>query len=187
MVLQRAALGYGRRGWPVVAGACLLGDRFTCGLGCRTVSCHPAHEDWEINATADLATIATTWRRKPFSVLLSTGEAFDALDVPAYIGVLNGDRVRGPVALTPTGRWMFLVRPGGCLEPELASHHGVVLHGAGSWIPAPPMRTPAGRVRWAIAPHQTDWRLPDADDLQETLVAELPWLASRPSRTRRAA
>ena len=172
--LRRAALGYAGRGWPVVPGACFTGTRFTCGLGCQTFSCHPADEAWEEHATCDPGTLSEAWRRRPYSVLLATGEAFDVLEVPAYMGADAARMARAPVAVTPLGRWMFLVRPGGSLHPELRSQHDVILHGGGSWIPAPPVRTQHGRVRWVVAPHETDWRLPDSGSVQAVLVAGLP-------------
>ena len=168
--LRRAASRYAAHGWPVIPGACLAGMRFTCGLGCQTVSVHPAMEPWEAHATTDVALVAAIWRRRPYSVLLATGVAFDVLDVPAYIGAGAARAVRGPVAVTPTGRWMFLVRAGAQLRPELALHHDVVLHGRHSWIPAPPVRTPLGRVRWSVAPQETDWRLPEPARVQEALL-----------------
>lgn len=180
LTMRRAAMIYGERGWPVVAGACLLGDRFTCGLGCRTVSCHPIADGWEDHATTDTAAIAGTWEAKPYSVLLATGSAFDVLDMPAYMGALASEGVPGPVATTPGGRWMFLVRPGGRLLPELAGQYNVVLHAGGSWIPAPPVPTPHGRVRWEVAPHETDWRIPHLEQVQVALLATLPWLGTVP-------
>jgi len=176
--LRRAALSYAGRGWPVVPGACFTGTRFTCGLGCQTFSCHPAISDWEEHAMCDAGLVADVWTRRPYSVLLATGMAFDVLEVPAYMGVDTARAVHGPVAVTPLGRWMFLVRPGGSLHPELGpvfgGHHDVILHGGGSWIPAPPVRTQHGRVRWVVAPHETDWNLPDPGRVQATLVAALP-------------
>ncbi len=58
------------------------------------------------------AAIVAQWHSSPHSVLLATGEVFDVVDVPAHIGTAAGDRIRGPVAVTPFGRWMFLVRAG---------------------------------------------------------------------------
>jgi hypothetical protein len=84
-----------------------------------------------------------------------------------------GPGVRGPVLVTPTGRWMFLVRPGDPLRPELEHCFHVVRHGPGSWVPAPPTRLPEGPVRWAVAPEQARWQLPDSYLVQNTLVAEL--------------
>jgi hypothetical protein len=186
--LRRTALRYADHDWPVVPGACLTGTRFICGrAGCPTTSCHPALEFWEREATVDLARVAAWWRSRPFSVLLATGHTFDVLEVPAHLGlrVLGAARllagvvgpgrgqVRGPVAVTPTGRWMLLVAPGDPLRPELDECLDVVRHGLGSWIPAPPTRMPEGPVRWAVAPEEVQWRLPDSYAVQAMLVDAL--------------
>jgi Bifunctional DNA primase/polymerase, N-terminal len=174
--LRHAALTYARHGWQVLAGSRLCGDRFSCGPGCRTVACHPIEQRWDEAATSDRTAITEKWRRSPHSVLLATGEAFDVVEVPATIGALAEDKTQGPVVVSPAGMWMFLVRPGQPLHADLARLHDVVLHGPGSWIPAPPMRTPSGPVRWAVPPNETGWRLPDAGTVQTALVATLPWL-----------
>src|SRR5688500_17838620 len=175
--LRHAALRYAEHGWDVTPGAHLAGDRFACARpGCPTIGCHPALERWEEAATCDTTRVAEWWRRAPHAVLLPTGRAFDVLEVPAHLGlrVLGAARlhasvlgpgrgqVRGPVAVTPTGRWMFLVRPGDPLRPELDHCFHVVRHGPGSWIPAPPTRLPEGAVRWAVAPHPARWPPPDS-------------------------
>ncbi len=181
--LRRVAVRYALHGWEVTPGACLARSRFVCGrAGCPTVGCHPALEDWERAASADPARVATWWHARPHGVLLPTGRAFDVLEVPADLGrqVLAavqdhpaGPAVRGPVLATPTGRWMFLVRPGDPLRPELDHCFHVVRHGPGSWIPAPPTRLPEGTVRWVVAPEQARWQLPDSYLLQNTLIGEL--------------
>ncbi|MFG1955485.1 bifunctional DNA primase/polymerase [Micromonospora sp. NPDC048830] len=181
--LRRVAVRYAVHGWEVTPGACLARSRFVCGrAGCPTVGCHPALEDWEHVASADPARVATWWRSRPHGVLLPTGRAFDVLEVSAHLGrqALDtvgthpaGDGVRGPVVVTPTGRWMFLVRPGDPLRPELEHCFHVVRHGVGSWIPAPPTRLPEGAVRWAVAPEQARWRLPDSYLVQNALIDAL--------------
>ncbi|MEU1749639.1 bifunctional DNA primase/polymerase [Micromonospora arida] len=181
--LRRVAIRYAVHGWEVTPGACLARSRFVCGrAGCPTVGCHPALENWELAASADPARVATWWRSRPHGVLLPTGRAFDVLEVPAHLGrhVLDavqihpaGTGVRGPVLVTPTGRWMFLVRPGDPLRPELEHCFHVVRHGPGSWIPAPPTRLPEGTVRWAVAPEQARWQLPDSYLVQNTLIGAL--------------
>lgn len=188
--LRRVALRYAGHGWEVTPGACLARHRFVCGrAGCPTTGCHPALEQWELSATTDPARVATWWRIRPHSILLATGRAFDVLEVPAYLGRYaldvarlryrppGTDPVRGPVAVTPAGRWMFLVRPGDPLRPELDRCLDVVLHGLGSWIPAPPTRLPEGTVRWAVSPEETRWRLPDSYQVQELLVDALAAVA----------
>jgi hypothetical protein len=89
----------------------------------------------------------------------------------------------GPVAVAPTGRWMFLVAPGESLRPELAAQLDVVLHGVGSWVPAPPTRTPAGPIRWRVSPAATNWQLPDAYAAQRLLLAHCARVLSRPAPT----
>jgi hypothetical protein len=68
---------------------------------------------------------------------------------------------------------MFLVTAGEALRPELAAQLDIVMHGTGSWIPAPPTRTPGGRIRWAVSPSATGWELPDSYAVQRALLAEL--------------
>lgn len=184
--LRRVALRYAEHRWPVVPGAYVAGHRFVCGRpACPTVGCHPALDGWEGAGTAGLARIAGWWQHRPYSVLLATGVAFDVLDVAAGLGsrALGAARLGalsvGPVAVTPTGRWMFLVRTGDPLRPELDGCLDVVHHGRGSWIPAPPNRTPQGRVRWAVSPEQVRWRLPGPYAVQELLVGALGSAARR--------
>ena len=178
--LRRVALRYAEHRWPVIPGAYVAGHRFLCGRpACPTVSCHPALDDWERVGTAEPGQVVGWWRHSPHSILFATGLAFDVLDLPAGLGERAMGAARlgalpaGPVAVTPTGRWMFLVRPGEPLHPDLDECVDVVHHGRGSWIPAPPTRTPHGRVRWAVTPEQVQWRLPGAYAVQEVLAYAL--------------
>lgn len=192
--LRRAALRYSAHGWDVTPGACLSGDRFHCHRpGCPTVGCHPALERWEEAATSDAGRIGDWWSALPHTVLLATGRAFDVLEVPAHLGlrvlglarlhghVLGPGRLPlgGPLAVTPTGRWMFLVKPGDRLRPELDGQLDVLHHGPGSWVPAPPTRLPEGRVRWAVTPDEVRWRLPDSYAVQALLVDAIAALVAR--------
>jgi hypothetical protein len=157
------------------------------------MSCHPALEHWAEAASHDPRTVATWWRDLPHTVLLATGRAFDVLEVPAYLGApLAGPpaagsagtpvSVRGPVAVSPTGRWMFLVLPGQPLRPELDERLDVVRHGRDSWVPAPPTRLLEGPVRWAVPPDRTGWRLPDPYRVQQALVEVIGQLDVVPAR-----
>jgi hypothetical protein len=177
-LLRRAALRYAAHGWAVTPGAYLTGHRFDCGRPeCDITGCHPALDSWAATAGDDPARIAAWWRRRPYTVLLATGGAFDALEVPASLGT-HGPTA-GPVAVTADGRWMFLVRPGTPLRPELEHRLDVIRHDAGSWIPAPPSRLPEGPVRWEIPPARVQWRLPSSDEVQERLAATVAG-SSRP-------
>lgn len=184
--LRRAALRYADAGWDVTPGACFVGSRFTCErLGCLTLGCHPALERWDADgASHDPLQVTAWWRTVPHTVLLPTGRAFDVLEVPGWVGLhalaaaralraIEGPgrgQVRGPVAVTPTGRWMFLVRPGDPLRPELDGEADMLLHNRGSWVPAPPTQLAEGPVRWLVAPEENHWRLPDSYAVQRLLV-----------------
>jgi hypothetical protein len=171
--LRRVAVRYAEHGWHVVPGAYLVGNRvgrhvkarrFDCGeIGCRTVACHPALGGWETMPRLPVQAVTEWWRVHPYTVLLASGHAFDVLEVPAVLGraALLGNgfvAARGPVAVTPGDRWMFFVRPGHGLLPELVQHQDVVLHGLGSWVPAPPSPQFGGRIRWESAPEEHNWR-----------------------------
>jgi hypothetical protein len=194
-LLRRQALRYAEHGWPVTPGAHLTGHRFVCGRpGCPIMMCHPALESWQDSATIDPRQINEWWRHQPHTVLLATGDRFDALEVPASLGlrVLGTTRLlgaaphnglsgaRGPVAVTAAGRWMFLVRPGTPLRPELANRLDIVRHGQGSWIPAAPSRLLEGAVRWAVPPERTQWRLSEAELVQSLLTDALGSVRTRP-------
>jgi hypothetical protein len=165
--LQRAAHLYAGHRWPVVPGARLRGDRFACDqLGCPTVTCHPALLDWQSTASLDPARIADWWQRADYGVLLATGHSFDVLEVAGPIGRKLAREARGPIAVAAPGRWMFLVRPGAEILPALADQPSVVLHHAGSWIPAPPTPLPTGAVRWLTRPAEYDWTPADPTAVQ---------------------
>ena len=172
--MRRAALRYADRGWPVIPGAMLVRDRYICGPLCLTVACHPAAERWETTASSDSSVLDGWWANAPFSVLLPTGRTFDAIEVPGNVGAaMLRERRLGPVASAPGGRWLFLIGPGHGLRPELASRLDIVLHGPGSWIAAPPTRTPDGRWRWQQHPAATGWVLPDPYRVQQCLLDQL--------------
>jgi hypothetical protein len=192
-VMRRAALRFTDHGWPVVPGAPLIGGRYACSPLCPTVACHPALEDWENRATVDQSDVDEWWSAAAFSVLLATGHSFDVIEVPGHLGSpATRHAALGPVAVAPSGRWMFFVQTGDTLRPELDERLDVVLHAAGSWVPAPPTRSPIGNVRWAVHPGVTGWRLPDPYAVQRVLVTDIssrgrtPTFATTSARLRRA-
>src|SRR3569833_213156 len=199
--LRHAAVRYAQRGWHVMPGAYHVGGglgrrpgrrRFDCGeAGCRTVACHPVIGEWEDMPRMPVAAVTEWWRPHPYTVLLATGHEFDVIDVPAALGraALLGDgftAARGPVAVTPAGRWLYFVRPGHGLLPDLAQLPAVLLHGLGSWVPAPPSRQLNGRVRWEIAPEQHDWT-PSEPYAVQRLMSEALFGVGGPARPIRTA
>jgi hypothetical protein len=174
LALRTAAYRYVTHRWRVIPGAPRRGDRCDCGVpGCLTTACHPAVADWQEAASDDPAQVAAWWNRIDHGVLLATGHSFDVLELVGPAGRQVAREIRGPVAVAPPQRWMFLVRPGGTLRSELAQHSCVVLHRAGSWIPAPPTRMPAGPVRWENQPARNGWRLPDPSEVQGAALRAL--------------
>jgi hypothetical protein len=158
-------------------------------------------QDWEKLTSSDLSDVKHWWAEAPFSILLLTGHTIDVIDIPAWLGNsairhLNHsipsvrtnahtgrERTRHratrtalppwPVAATPAGRWQIVVTPGLPLLSELTGRVDVSLHTLGSWIIAPPSRTPDGPVRWLVPPATTRWDVPDAGAVQEALVSAL--------------
>lgn len=168
MRLRHTAQTLAAHGWAVTPGAYFTGERMACDRPtCWATSCHPLLPDWE-NHTQP----GDWWQNKPHSVLLPTGRVFDAIDVPVLIGSA-AEGICGPVILTPTGRWVFLVRSGSALRAELAEQTDVVLHSAGSWVAAPPTVLPEGPMRWHLSPRQVDWYLPEAHEVQSALIHAL--------------
>lgn len=100
------------------------------------------------------------------ALLLVTGRALDVLEVPvacgrAICGALRDAGSVVPVAAKPTGSWWFPVTAGAELPFEPPP--GVVLHGAGDAVLAPPSQAPDGWVHWRVAPALCGYRLAPAD------------------------
>ena len=113
-------------------------------------------------ASLDPARIAGWWQRTNYGVLLATGHSFDVLEVAGPIGWRLAREARGPgrggaprTVDVPRARR----RARSCRRwPSTPS---VVLHRAGSWIPAPPTPLPTGTVRWLTRPAACDWEPAD--------------------------
>jgi hypothetical protein len=168
MRLHHAAQTFADHGWEVTPGGYFNGKRMACDRPtCWATSCHPLLPDWETSTS-----IGEWWQEKPHSVLLPTGRGFEAIEVPALVGSsVRG--ICGPVMITPNGHWIFLVRGGAPLLPELAECTDIVHHGAGSWVPAPPTLLPEGSVRWHLSPRQVGWMLPESREVQTALLSAL--------------
>lgn len=168
--LRRAAVRFADHGWPVTPGSYFNGERMACDRAtCWATSCHPVLPDWDRSPEIQ---IGQWWRERPHSVLLPTGLLFDVIEVPQLLGV----KVRGvaaPIAVLPGARWMYFVRSGLALRPELEHRFDIVRHAAGSWVPAPPTFLPDGPVRWQLSPSQVGWNLPDPAEVQQAMVSAL--------------
>ncbi|WP_411079866.1 bifunctional DNA primase/polymerase [Streptomyces sp. cmx-18-6] len=190
--LLDAAVRYAEeRHWDVFPGAWLEAvegrERCSCGeAACALPGAHADRPDWAGAATGSGAAARRMWTRQPrASVLLPTGRAFDALEVPESAGFLalarmeRMDLTLGPVTRTPDRRMFFFVLPGAAAKSsELvralgwnAEAIGLTGRGEGHYVAAPPTRFGGrGAVQWARRPTHANRWLPDVDELISPLA-----------------
>ena len=93
-----AARRYADLGWPVcqgaypprvLPGATAAARACSCDrIGCPAPGAHPVSPAWQLQATADPATVGQMWAAMPeANVILVTGRVFDVLDVPMAAGL----------------------------------------------------------------------------------------------------
>ncbi len=179
------------RCWDVFPGTWLeIADgRPCCSCGdarCEAPGAHPL-DDRRSGALEDgVAAVRRMWGRRPdAAVLLATGRAFDALDVPDTAGCLALARMErlglplGPVTCTPDGRMAFFVLPGTATKvPDRVRRLGwspgaldLAVRGEGDWVAAPPTRLGTrGSVQWARRPTPANRWLPDVEELLPPLA-----------------
>lgn len=186
--LVRTAVSAAVAGWPIVPGAWWSGAdrRFVCDLtGCGRTGPHPAvrppgagvpaygESPAKVDGLAEQAlrhpeAVAARWRRRPYAVLVPTGEACDVVDVPAEVGRKLATRLDARSNLGPViaagARWFLLTSPGG--PGHVATDGDVLVHGEGSWIMLPPSLGPGGEpATWLARPRGSGWTLPRRDDV----------------------
>lgn len=179
--LRAAALDYAAHGWPVIPGSFWQAGEWTGWADPPThdaVAPAPVTVGGVSDASRIAAEISAWWSGLPYSVLLATGTAVDAIEVPAAVGrrvrsVLQSMDVNAPIAVTPVGQWWFGMAAGEPLRPELASMAEVLLRSRGSWVVAPPCAYPEGEVQWRSTPEDCGWRLPDPYDVQYAVLEAL--------------
>jgi hypothetical protein len=193
--LTAAALAAIEHGWPVLPGAWWSPTlrRHVCDIpGCLSAALHPAAiaEDpvSPLIPPRNLAPYALTtrsavqerWRRHPYAVLIPTGLACDAIEVPRerIASALEGLRQigdPGPVALSSTSAYLFVAPSRGGGEEQLAmvSRSRVLAHRAGSWVPLPPSQIEGAATTWLRAPQAVDWHLPEGSATLTAVVASL--------------
>lgn len=193
--LRASALGLVDHGWPVLPGTWWQGGGWR-GIPSVPVTgittdlsqapgwdSVPATNGGVTAATTDPTQVSLWWSRSPFSVLVATGTKLDVVEMPARIGQRVAGSLRrcgvvAALAATPSGRWWFPVTPGTSLHPELAARTEVVLHGAGSWVMAPPSEMADGLVHWRVTPSACGWRLPESDLVQSAAAEAFRWCAT---------
>nr|WSW67588.1 bifunctional DNA primase/polymerase [Streptomyces sp. NBC_00995] len=190
--LLDAAVRYAEeRHWDVCPGTWLEPDggteRCSCGeAGCAAPGAHPTRADWAGRATGSGAAARRMWSQYPrSSILLPTGRAFDAIDVPESAGFLALARMErmslplGPVTRTPDRRMQFFVLPGAAAKADGlvrrvgwdAAAIGLRGIGEGRYLAAPPTRVGGtGVVQWARSPSTANRWLPEVDELISPLA-----------------
>ncbi|MFJ9854172.1 bifunctional DNA primase/polymerase [Streptomyces sp. NPDC101150] len=190
--LLEAAVRYAdERHWDVFPGAWLEHDGETPRCSCDADDCtapgaHPTAPGWAGQASGSASAVRRMWSKQPrASILLPTGRAFEALDVPETAGCLALARMErmdlplGPVTRTPDRRMLFLVLPGASAKvPDRVRSLGwppaaldLICRGEGEYIAAPPTRmAPHGCVQWVRRPTATNRWLPDAEELISALA-----------------
>ncbi|HZZ51093.1 MAG TPA: bifunctional DNA primase/polymerase [Pseudonocardia sp.] len=181
--LRAGALCLADHGWPVVPGTWWQdgGWHAAGGVGPGADS-RPALADGVSGASSDPAQVARWWAQGPYAVLLATGTVLDVVDMPAWMGRRVAGRLRSfgvvaPLAATPTGRWWLPVPAGAPALVEEVAEAGVVLHGSGSWVIAPPSECADGLVHWRVHPSVCAWRLPSAELVLSAATEAVQWRA----------
>jgi hypothetical protein len=154
-VVGERATDVTRRRMPTEA---LSVGRCSCGFaGCGSPGAHPAVSRWQDRACTDLGVVNTWWSsRRPYNVLLATGERFDVWQAPCDIAyrameILDATGVPvGAVARTPEDDLQFYSQP--CTGPSLVDRTPLSHIGRSGYVLAPPSRTDSGQYTW--------WRQP---------------------------
>ncbi|MFB7913977.1 bifunctional DNA primase/polymerase [Streptomyces sp. NPDC056061] len=202
--LLDAAVRYAEeRHWDVCPGTWLEtvdgAERCSCGdTGCASPGAHPTGPDWVGHATGSGVAARRMWTEQPkASILLPTGRAFDAIDVPESAGFLALARMErmnlplGPVTRTPGRRMFFLVLPGAAARTEelvrklgwRPSTIDLVGHGDGHCVTAPPTRVGGhGAVQWARRPTAANRWLPGVEEV----ISPLAYACARETADARA-
>jgi hypothetical protein len=181
-------------GWPVAPGASLQRpwraggrhradhrvDDVSCSCGnpqCPAPGGHPAHRDWQDEATIDPKVLADWWRGSACpNLILPTGYRFDVIDAPGDVARLalrwiasDNERI-GPVAVGATDRYLFFTATSRDGErPPLTAE--LAYYGPGQCVLAPPSSLgPLGTICWLRAPDRRDATLPDPAVLAHRLV-----------------
>jgi hypothetical protein len=172
--LRVHAIGFASRGWPVVPGTYPVGPHWAGHKGHEQAGPVPVHDDWQDRPGVHADEVASWWSTAPYSLLVATGSAVEAIEVPATMGhhaasVLRTVGVPVPIVATPDRRWYFLTSSGHRPYPELADDPDVTFHGTGSWVPMPPTTFQHGLAHWRVKPEVCGWRLPSPELVQDTL------------------
>jgi hypothetical protein len=171
-----AAADYAAHGWSVLPGTYQVADDSVWLGKPGAMGLEPVAAMWAMASTTDAAVATQWWTQRPYSVLLACGGRVDAIEVRADHGyraqaLLAGRGDLGPIVVTPHGNWLLLVRSGGEIRRGLAA--AARLRARGDWIPLPPTSSTGVPYRWRVNPGKDGWTLPDASEVQQSLLDSL--------------
>jgi hypothetical protein len=175
--LRAEAASLASRGWPVLAGTHpeAVSNRSTAnGQVVPWQEPVPAQDNWLELVERNALEPVSAWR-PPYSLLVATGIALDAVEVSGDLGrkvarLLRALGEPAPIIAMPNDRWLFLTDVADFVPAELSADSSIVWHAAGSWIPVPPTPFRSGVVHWRVKPEVCGWQLPKASALQEILI-----------------
>jgi hypothetical protein len=191
--LRAEAVRLACRGWPVIPGSYPdATGGWTSGPGHSAETLRPVDADWQRYGVSEPERVAAVFAAAPYSLLVATGDALDAIEVADELGrrvaaQLREDGVPVPMVAIPDGRWLLLSEAGSARTgvAEEFARYGVRMHGRGSYIPLPPTPYPRGIVHWRVEPEVAGWKLPPADVVLSAVVRALgdptPLALARPS------
>jgi hypothetical protein len=173
--LRAQAIGLAWRRWPVLPGTYPAGAHWAGRDGMQDSGPAPVHKDWQERIGTQPEQVASWWAGRPYSLLLATGATLDAIEVGSALGTGAARALRTlgmpvPIIATPTGRWIFLTKPGHRVADALAGQGDVVVHGKDSWVPLPPTQFQHGVVHWRVRPEVCGWQIPEAHVVQDALL-----------------
>lgn len=183
--LRAQAIGFAYQRWPVLPGTYPAGGHWAGRDDEQDSGPVPVHDDWQDRIGSQPDQVAGWWTGQPYSLLLATGVAVDAVEVGSRLGtaaarVLRSVGLPVPIIGTPAGRWLFLTRATRREVPGLAEHKDVIVHGEGSWVPLPPTQFQHGVVHWRVRPEVCGWQMPEAHIVHDAL---LDAIANREARS----
>ncbi|HEY0638066.1 MAG TPA: bifunctional DNA primase/polymerase [Pseudonocardiaceae bacterium] len=154
--LRAAAIRLTTAGWPILPVTYPIPDHLV-----STIS------------PADATMAEHWWGDQPYGIACRTGETFDVVEVPSWLGpfVLRSvDHYASVVEVTQSleASWLFFVTPGSPRIQDLPRAVPVTLHGRGGWVLLPPTPTLGGGCRWVARPPAL--RLPHSLCLQWSVV-----------------
>lgn len=154
--LQGAAVRLCANGWPILPVCYPTADRLVIGI-----------------TPPDPETAADWWSEQPYGIACRTGELFDAIQVPIWLGERLLPAVEHYATVIEVRRsleafWLFLVTKGARRITDLPRNCGLIVRGTGEWILVPPTPTLGGGTRWVA--RQRELRLPHSLSLQWAAV-----------------